>query len=255
MKMKKILAILMVLALSVLVAAPMANADTFDQVLQRWTKSRKVVDKEEKETSFFEVYATYYSAEFVEAYVQNEAKKAMWTQQELEDYKYNFLGALRLNETIPIQVKFANYGPSMYLGPFDNFCKLRINGVVYKAVDYDKRFNFKLQGEREGLIYFPRYDAKTGKDLLKGVKTVRLEFASSISPLTDGLEITFIWDVANDNPAKLYQGKTASKFETDRLLKRLDKLKKDKAGLDSQLKAVNDEMGTIQKRLDELAKK
>ena len=253
--MKKILAILMVLSLSILTIASAANADAFDQVLQRWTQSKRVDDKDEKGLSYFEVFATYYSAEFVEAYVQNEAKKAMWTQQELDDYKYNFLGALRLNETIPIQVKINNNGPSMHLGPFDNFCKLRINGKVYKAVDYDKRFNFKLQGEREGLIYFPRFVAKTGKDLLKGVKTVRLEFASNISPLTDGMEITFIWDVANDNPAKLYQGKTASKFETDRLLKRLDKLKKDKTGLESQLKAVNDEIGTIQKRLDELAKK
>ena len=65
----------------------------------------------------------------------------------------------------------------------------------------------------------------------------------------------FLWDVANDDPQKLYQGKAAERFETDRLLKRLEKLRKDKAALESQLKAVNDEVTTIQKRLDEIAKK
>ncbi|MEG2019655.1 MAG: hypothetical protein RRZ70_04195, partial [Synergistaceae bacterium] len=54
------------------------------------------------------------------------------------------------------------------------------------------------------------------------------------------------------NPSKLYQGKSANKFETDRLLLRLDKLKKDKAGLESQLNTVNQEIDVIQKRLDEL---
>ncbi len=51
------------------------------------------------------------------------------------------------------------------------------------------------------------------------------------------------------------QGKAAERFESDRLIKRLEKLRKDKTTLESQLKAVDDEIGTIQKRLDELAKK
>ncbi|MGI6443083.1 MAG: hypothetical protein ACOXZX_04530 [Synergistaceae bacterium] len=54
---------------------------------------------------------------------------------------------------------------------------------------------------------------------------------------------------------KLFAGKTADKMETDRLLKRLEKLKKDKKELDSQLQTVNSEIGTIQTRLDELMMK
>ena len=73
--------------------------------------------------------------------------------------------------------------------------------------------------------------------------------------VTNGRTTTFIWDVANDDPSKLYQGKAADRFESDRLIKRLEKLRKDKTTLESQLKAVDDEIGTIQKRLDELAKK
>ena len=122
-------------------------------------------------------------------------------------------------------------------------------------VDYDKRFNFKFQGKKDGLVYFPRYDEKTGKDLLKGVKSVRLIFSPSISPVVEGRRPEFMWDVYNDDPSKLYQGKTAVRFETDRLLKRLEKLRKDKAGLEAQIKTVNDEITTIQSRLDELAKK
>ena len=231
-------------------AAP-AYAASFDQVLQRWTKSRKIVDED---GANLEVRATYYSAEFIEALIQKESEANMWTQSEAEDYKYNFLGALRLNEMIPIQIEFINNGPTMYLGPFDIMVKLRIGNKLYKPVDYDKRFNFRFQGKKEGLVYFPRYDEKTGKDLLKGVKSVRLEFSPSISPLTDGSEIVFIWDVANDDPSKLYQGKTAARYETDRLLKRLEKLRKDRADLEKQMKTIDDEISMIQSRLDELAK-
>lgn len=234
-----------------LVSVSVAEAAAFDQVLQRWTKSRKIVDPD---GANLEIRATYYSAEFIEALIQKEAQANLWTQQEADDYKFNFLGALRLQEMVPIQVEFINNGPTMYLGPFDIMIKLRIGNKLYKPVDYDKRFNFRFQGKKEGLVYFPRYDEKTGKDLLKGVKNVRLELSPNISPLTRGSDTIFIWDIANDNPEKLYQGKTAARFETDRLLKRLEKLRKDKADHEKQLEGINDEIKTIQARLDELAK-
>ena len=251
--MKKILSALLFTIIFSFVASA-ANAATFDQVLERWTKSKKYLD--EDRISNLEVKATYYSSEFIEAYIQKESQANLWTQQEADDYKYNFLSALRLNETIPIQIEFINNAETMYLGPFDIMVKLRIGNKLYKAIDYDKRFNFKFQGKKEGLVYFPRFDEKTGKDLLKGVKSVSLEFAHTISPnLTKGVTTKFYWDVADDNPQKLYQGKAAERFESDRLIKRLEKLRKDKTTLESQLKAVDDEIGTIQTRLDELAKK
>ena len=252
--MKKTITALLFIAIFALIASVTANAATFDQVLDRWTKS--ITYKDEDEISNLEIKATYYSAEFIEAYIQKEAQNNMWTQQEADDYKYNFLGALRLNEMIPIQIEFINNAETMYLGPFDIMVKLRIGNKLYKPADYDKRFNFKFQGKKEGLIYFPRFDEKTGKDLLKGVKNVTLELTPTISPnLTRGMTTKFLWDIANDDPQKLYQGKAAERFETDRLLKRLEKLRKDKAALESQLKAVNDEVTTIQSRLEELSKK
>ena len=156
---------------------------------------------------------------------------------------------------IPIQIEFNNNAETMYMGPFDIMAKLTIKNKAYKPVDYDKRLNFKFQGKKEGLVYFPRYDEKTGKDLLEGVKTVSLELRSAIAPtITKGQPIKFLWDVSNDDPQKLYQGKTAARVETDRLLKRLEKLRKDKAEEEAKLKAINDEISTIQTRLDELAK-
>ena len=226
-------------------------ADTFDQVLQRWTKSRKIVDED---GANLEVRATYYSSEFIEALVQKEAKDNLWTQQEADDYKYKFLSSLKLDELIPIQIEFINNGPTMFLGPFDIMVKLRIAGKTYKPVDYDRRFNFKFQGKKEGLVFFPRFDEKTGKDLLKGVKNVSIEFVPAISPILEGRNISFIWDIARDDPQALYKGAAANKLETDRLLKRLEKLRKDKAEEEAKLKAINDEISTIQTRLDELAK-
>ena len=247
---KKILAVLAVISF-ILAFGSAAFAAPFDQVLQRWTKSRKFVDED---GANLEVKATYYSAEFVDALVLNEAQKNLWTKQEAEDYKAKLLGSLRLNEVIPIQIEFINNGPTMYLGPFDIMAKMRIGNKVYKAVDYDKRFNFKFQGKKEGLIYFPRFDEKSGKNLLKNQKNVRLEVLASISPITDGSDTTFVWDVSNDDPQKLYVGASGNKLETDRLLKRLDKLRKDKAEEESKINAINSEISTIQQRVDELAK-
>ncbi len=80
----------------------------------------------------------------------------------------------------------------------------------YEPVDYDKRFNFKLQGQRDGMIWFPRGDEKTGKSLVEGVNSVRLlELHSSISPFSARQTISFIWDIAKDNPGRLYEGKAA----------------------------------------------
>ena len=250
---KKFALLVLFAVLFSLFAVPISNAATFDQVLQRWTKSR--LYKGEDDITTLNIKATYYSAEFIEAYVQKEAQNNMWTQQETNDYKYNFLNALKIDEMIPIQIEFDNNAETMYLGPFDIMIGLRIGNKYYKPVDYDKRFNFKFQGKKEGLVYFPRYDEKTGKDLLKDAKNVILELKGTISPnMTNGNVTRFVWDVSNDNPATLYQGKTAARFETDRLLKRLEKLRKDEAELQKQLKSVQDEKATIQTRLDELAK-
>ena len=251
--MKKSVRMILAVACLLIGLAAVANAAATDQILSRWGKKIKLIDREDQ-VSNLEIRATYYSTEYVEALVQSEAQKNLWTQQEADEYKYRLLNTLQLEEMIPIRIEFTNNGPSMHLGPFDVMVKLMIGNKEYKMADYDKRFNFKFQGEKEGLVFFRRYDEKTGKDLLKGVKQVRLIFSPTISPITDGRRTEFIWDIANDDPAKLFQGKAAAKYETDRLIKRLEKLRKDKAEEEAKLASINGEISTIQARLDELAK-
>ena len=236
-------------ALVSIFAASCASADAFDKVLDRWRKSQYFQSDMDGNLT---ITCTYYSAEYVEAYVQSEAEKNLWTKQETEDFKYRFLSTLRLNETIPIYIEFINNGPSMHPGPFDIMVALRIKNKAYKPIDYDKRFNFRFQGKKDGFVFFPRYDEKTGKDLLEGVKSVRLEFRPATSVTLDGRSPFFIWDVSRDDPQKLYQGTTASRLETDRLIKRLEKLRDDKADEEAKIRAIDDEITTIQQRLDEL---
>ena len=162
---KKLVILIMLSVLFALSTVGTSDAAPFDQVLQRWSKTK--IYRGEDDITTLGITATYYSAEFVESYVQSEAQKNMWTQQETDDYKYKFLGALRLSEMIPIMIEFNNNAETMYLGPFDIMVSLRIGNKNYKPVDYDKRFNFKFQGKKDGLVYFPRYDEETGKDLLK----------------------------------------------------------------------------------------
>lgn len=251
--MKKLATLLALVFVAVFAMTSVSYADDFDNVLKRWTKKQHYVDLDDR-LSYVDIYATYYSAEYIEALMQKEADKNLWTNQEMENYKYNFLKALKLDECIPVKIKFENYGPSMHLQPFDIFIKMRIGKKLYKPVDYDKRFNFKFQGDREGLVFFPRYDSKTGKDLLEGAKHVRIELSSSVSPIIRGMIVPFMWDVYKDDPSKLYEGKSAQMLEADRLLKRLDTLKKDKSGYDEHLEKIDNEMDEINKRLDDIQK-
>ena len=137
-----------------LFVASCAFADAFDTAFKRWSKTRTY--KGEDDLSTLDIRVTYYSAEFIEAYIQKEAAANLWTQQETDDFKYKFLQALRLDEMIPVQIEFNNNAPTMHLGPFDIMVRLIIGRKSYKPVDYDKRFNFAFQGKREGLVFFPK---------------------------------------------------------------------------------------------------
>ncbi|OUO90239.1 hypothetical protein B5F39_13825 [Cloacibacillus sp. An23] len=228
-----------------------AYAAAIDNILLRWRKTMTFTEN----TSNLTVAITYYSAELVEAEIQAEAEKNLWTQDELERYKYRYLNMLNLSEMIPIKVEFVNNGPTMHPGPFDKMIEMRIGSKTYEPVDYDKRLNFPFQGERDGLVFFNRFDPKTGKNLLEGQNRVTITLSSGISTLMASRNRTprFFWDIKNDDPSKLYAGQTAARLETDRLIKRLENLRKDRADEAARLKAIDDEISTVQSRLDELA--
>lgn len=239
--------------LALLVCSTALAAGIEEKIMRDWTRSERFADSGAGQT--VELKVTYYSAEYVEALVQSEAEKNMWTGDEVERYKYNLLKSLNLDENIAFHVDLNVLGTPAYIQPMDKFFKLRIGRKVHDAADYDKKFNFKLSGRRDGMIWFRRFDEKTGKSLLDGVNDIRMIIMAQFTQATAGKgDISLIWTIAKDDPSVLYKGKAADRIELDRLIKRLEKLTKDKKDLEGQLKKVNDELDTINKRVDELQK-
>jgi hypothetical protein len=232
-----------------LMAGVSEAASQYQDVMSKW--ERKGAYTEQGELGRLEVKVVYYSGEYIEALLNEEARKNMWTADELERYKYNLLKTLNLDETIPFMVEFNNNGPSMHMAPFNEQIALWVGKKKLTPVDYDKRFNFKLQGKREGMVHFPKYDEKTGKSNLQGAATIRLTMAGGIHGYLKG-EISYLWDVTKDNPQRLYEGKAASRLELDRLIARIRKLSDQKKELEGKVAEIDRELATIQQRVDEL---
>jgi hypothetical protein len=238
------------IAVLLTVFASLGWAAPYDAVLNRWSKTKDFADRGDS----LSITATYYSAEFIEATVQSEADKNLWTADELDRYKYQFLKTLNLEDSIPVRLSFDNRGSALHMAPFGKQVWLWIGGKRYEPKDYDPRFNFRVQDKIEGMVYFPRFDEKTGRDLLKGAKTVKLELSGSISMTMRAKTAEFIWDVANDNPEKLFAGKAGARLEMDRLIKRLEKLNGEKKDLEGKLEQLKAEIEKIQARMAELQK-
>ena len=115
----RISARLVVCALSLaLLATGVADAASpYQDVMSKWERKGSYTDK--GELGRLEVKAVYYSGEYVEALLNEEAQKNLWTSDELEQYKYNLLKTLKIDETIAFMIEFNNNGPSMHMAPFD----------------------------------------------------------------------------------------------------------------------------------------
>lgn len=200
-----------------------------------------------------EITATYYAAEFVEKQVMEQANKNLWTEDEAEDYRYNLIQQLKLDDSIPVFVKFKNRGPAIRANPFESQVKLTIGKNRLRPIGYDRRFNFKITDEREGFIYFPRFNEKGEPYLTPKVKTIVFEIEGAISPVTNGKTLKFFWDVKDDNPDKLIKGKAGARIELDRLTKRMQKLSKEGQELQTRLDAIQEEMKKINERMMEIS--
>ena len=236
--------------LFLLVPAMCTAAERVDPVLSQWSHESNVADKDGDQS--VRIKATYYSNEYVEALVASEAEKNLWTADEMENYKYTLLKNLNLGECIPFHIDMYVRGIPMYAGPFDKHITMMVGRKKYTPIDYDKRFNFKIQGPRDGMVFFPRYDPKTGKEVLEGARDVRLVFDSAVSIAMAGRgDITWVWDLTKDR-AKIGGGKAANRLEVDRLLKRNEKINADREALRKQLEALDKESEEVNSRIDEL---
>ena len=229
---------------------PSYSAEKEDPVLKAWSHETTAQTKEGDQS--ITVKATYYSNEYIEALVTSEAEKNLWTADEMENYKYTLLKNLNLGETIPFHIDMYVRGIPVYAQPFDRHVTLMVRGKKYQPVDYDKRFNFKILGPRDGMIYFPRYDEKTGKEILAGAKDVRLIFDSAISVALAGKgDVVWVWDLAKDR-GKIAGGRAADRLEADRLIKRSKKIEEERAALQKKLDELNKEHKEVNSRIDEL---
>lgn len=217
----------------------------------RWTRTQSFADK--AVLGNFTLKVTYFSADHMQTVIREEAQKNMWTKDEEEQFKYQLLNTTSFEKYLPFYVSFDNNGPSMHMSPFGEQVYLWVGKKKVSPVDYDRMFNLKLQGRREGFVFFPRYDEKTGKPLLEGVKNIKLVFNYGIHDFVKN-DINFIWDVDKDNAGSLMEGKAAAKLEVDRLLKRLEILNGKKRELEKQLTEVQDEISKVNSRILELQK-
>lgn len=241
------------LILLLVICLPSYSAEKQDQVLKAWSHETNAQSREGDQS--IRIRATYYSNEYVEALVASEAERNLWTADEMENYKYTLLKNLNLSETIPFHIDMYVRGIPMYAQPFDKHITMMVGGKKYSPVDYDKRFNFKILGARDGMVYFPRYDEKTGREILAGAKDVRVIFDSSISHALSGKsDVMWVWDLAKDR-GKIAGGRAADRLEADRLIKRSGKIDEERAALQKRLDELNREHKEINSRIDELQSK
>jgi hypothetical protein len=245
--MRRILISIVVAAVFLSLAVP-AGAAPYDEIMQRWQKTQRFGDAGDA----LSVSATYFSSEYIEALMQSEADKNLWTADEMDLHKYQLLKTLRLDDTIPVRFRFDIMGSAIHMAPFGEQVTLWIKGKKYKPVDYDPLLNFKVADTAEGMVYFPRFDEKTGKDLLAGAGTIKLELSGSISMTIKRTKVDFIWDVAADDPSRVYSGQAGGRLEMDRLIKRLANLNKEKQECEKRLDELNSEIADIEIRMGEL---
>lgn len=250
--MKKIMktACLTILALAIAAAqiAPALAATKYDAALNKWTRTYQ---RRDDLGSTFIIKATIYTSEYIENLMASEAEKNLWTQSELEDYKYNFLKDLNMGERLPIYLEIEELGPTAHMNPFEEMLFLWIGNKKYEMVDYDRRFNMPLQGKRDGLVFFPRRDEKTGESLFKKKTNLRLSLVAGATPIINS-EIRLLWDVSVAEMEGEIIGSASNRLEIDRLIRRIEKLASEKSDLESQLSTLNREIEEVNKRIDEL---
>ncbi|MDR1515373.1 MAG: hypothetical protein LBS45_06740 [Synergistaceae bacterium] len=224
-------------------------ANQYEKAMARWSRHEEYRNDL---GGVFSVKATLYTVEYINNLMESEAEKNLWTASELEDYKYNFLNSVKIDEYLPIYLELEELGPTAHMAPFNEMIHLWVGNKKYAPAEYDQRFNFPLQGKRDGIVYFPRYDEKTGASIFNRDTTLRFVMVSGASPVLDSKEVRLNWDVKQENVGVPTSGTAADRMEIDRLLRRMEKLSGEKAELETQLENKKNEIDEINARIDEL---
>lgn len=256
--MRRILAkVILILIFSATLAFPSFSKEKspglmeYEKALSKWQKS--ITDP----TSRVTVTVTYYSMELIRAIVAYEAEKNLWTQDEVENFKYRLLENLRFAEFLPFKIEITNNGPAMHMGPFDKRIKLKVGNKELIPADYDKIFNFKLIGTRDGMVFFKRREEGSDKEIITpDVKMLTLIISKDISPLTSekGFDFVFRWENPYEKISIEEYTVGEAKVELERLNKRIELLSEKKKDLLKQIEDIEKELEKIKSRIAELEK-
>ncbi|GHV31091.1 hypothetical protein FACS1894167_12920 [Synergistales bacterium] len=224
-------------------------ANKFDAAMARWVRAETYHNDMGGQ---FTVRATLYTKDYIESLMESEAEKNLWTASELEDYKYNFLKELKLEDNVAIYLELEENGPTAHMAPFNEMVDLWIGNKKYGASDFDPRFNMPLLGKRDGMVYFPRFDEKTGESLFKKKLTLRFEMNPAASPVLDNRSVRILWDVNPENIGAPGSGTAANRIEVDRLIRRMERLNGERADLEAQLDAKKREIDEVRSRIEDI---
>jgi len=226
-----------------------AAANKYEAAMAKWNREEEYVDDM---GGRFIVKATLYTTDYVNSLMESEAEKNLWTASELEDYKYNFLKGLNIEDYLAVHLELEELGPTAHMAPFNEMVSLWIGKTKYTPTDFDPRFNMPLQGKRDGMVYFSRFDEKTGKPLINKNMSLRLVINSAVSPVLEAKELRFTWDVQAQDTSGTVSGSAADRLEVDRLIRRLENLNAEKSDLESKLEAKIREIEEVNARIEEL---
>lgn len=186
--MKKIFAFLLILTLALFTITSVAFANDYKQLEKKNT--RYLLCKKEREigSATVEFYVTYYSPELWKLHKENAMEVNVETTSD-------FLTDIRDEDAVIFKIRIKNNAPPIQLNPLNSMITLRIDNKRYKSTEHDINLSREFQGENEGYVYFPRFDPKTGADVLKNAKRIWFELSTLISPVMQGQTPSLRWDL------------------------------------------------------------
>lgn len=218
---------------------------------EEWTKTHTFKNTMGSETT---LSVTYYSAQAVNAQVAAEAQKNLWTTAEAENYRYDLLNQLKLEECIPVKFAVNNAGPKLHLVPFDAQISLQVGKHSLSPMDYDPILNLPVSDKVEGVVWFPRYDDKGKPYITDKDKVVKVTVYNSVAPVVMKDSWSVVFNAGDDDVKLLDMGPAGARREIDRLLKRVDLLKAQQAEAQTKLDSTTKELDEVMARIDELQK-
>lgn len=242
-------AILVLLAGSSLLAAPLDYAKIYKDTVAKWTRSVTVRES-------FSVSALFWNEEVTQAWVAKYGKENLLSADEELAYHRDFIQRERLNRYLVFEVTMKKLkGAPLYPLRFSqNTYLVDDKGRKLFPADYDKGFEEKIFQEFTGKIYFPRFDKDGNPFITPETRYIVLHFAQ-LSPeaslISEEVELRFDHPYIPPDFSRP-EWKPVLEEEILRLEERLKDIEYRKKQLEESMKRLEEEEGRVKARLEEL---